>query len=236
MPSYYTEHILKLKQPKLKAPLTDTEINSIVTAFKHLVCKIKKDAVVIKHQKFGYELFRSKADDKYWAYALTFTEPLNPLKPIYKHHWIGNAFIGYGYDTLEETINQTFKMMEQGPTAQTNFRDYLTSWDEEKDRILLGWEEKEWSFEKYQKFQRWYEKNKVKIMAKQIGVKDAEYYNKEINDKNNRSGLAVLLGKMQDPPKRPRSMAVVMRETAKTKEKWDDPKTKKYLVGFMYVN
>ncbi|WP_338989203.1 hypothetical protein [Spiroplasma endosymbiont of Seladonia tumulorum] len=80
-------------------------------------------------------------------------------------------------------------------------------------------------------------KNKVKIMAKQIGVKDAEDYNKEINDKNNRSGLAVLLGKMQDPPKRaPLAMAVVMRETAKTKEKWDDLKTKKYLVGFIYVN
>ncbi|WP_338956446.1 hypothetical protein [Spiroplasma endosymbiont of Polydrusus cervinus] len=233
MPSYYTEQILKLKQPRLKAPLTELEINLIVKAFKHLVCKVKKDSVVIKHHKFGYEIFRSKADDKYWSYAVTFTEPLNPLKPIYKHHWIGNAFIGYGYDTLEVTIDQTFKMMEQGPTSQTNFRDYLSSWDEKKERIFLTWEEKEWPFEKYQKFQRWYEKNKVKIMAKQVGIKDAEDYNKEAS---NKTALAVLLGKMQDPPKRPRAMAVVMRETMKTKQKWDDPKTKKYLVGFMYVN
>ncbi|WP_425380392.1 hypothetical protein [Spiroplasma endosymbiont of Stenodema calcarata] len=236
MPSYYTEHILKLKQAKLKAPLSVNEIETIVKSFKHLVCKISKDAVIIKHEKFGYELFRSKADNKYWSYAVTFTEPMDPLKPIYKHHWIGNAFIGYGYDSLTETIERTFKMMTQGPTSQTNFRDYLDSWDEGKNRIFLTWEEKEWDFEKYLQFQRWYKKNRIKIMAKQVGVKDAEDYNKESNEESKRTGLSVLLGKMIEPPKRPRAMAVAIRETEKTGKQWDDPKIKNYLVGFMYIN
>ncbi|WP_374696504.1 hypothetical protein [Spiroplasma endosymbiont of Polydrusus formosus] len=44
------------------------------------------------------------------------------------------------------------------------------------------------------------------------------------------------MGKMWDTPKRPRVIAVVMWETMETKQKWDYPKTKKYLVDFMYVN
>ena len=232
MVSYYTQRIINMKKAKLKAHLVQDEKQQFIDAFKDLVILIKKDCVVIKHEKFGYELFKSKSDDKYWSYAITFTEPMDPIKPIYKHHWVGNAFVGYGFETIDQTIARTFKMMEQGPTANTQIRDYLVGWDEKKDRIILGWEEKEWSYHDYVHFQKWFKKNKVRIMAKQEGVKDTEDYNKE----SNKTALTVLLGKMQDPPKRPRSMVTIMRKTKETQKDWANPMTKRYIVGFLYVD
>ncbi|AGM25924.1 hypothetical protein SSYRP_v1c03300 [Spiroplasma syrphidicola EA-1] len=233
MPSYYAEQILNMKKDKMKTSLAEKDKTTIINHFKHLVCAVKKDAVVIKHSKYGYEIFKSAVDNKYWTYAVTFTEPINAAKPVYKHHWVGNAFVGYGFETLAEVLEKTAELMQRGPTANVHFRDYLSSWDEQEDRIYLDWEEKEFTYEEYNKFQKWFAKNKIKIMAKQVGVKDAEDYNKE--KEQQKTGLAVLLGKMQDPPRRPRAMAVMIRPTAKNKTEWHDPKLKKYIIGFMYV-
>lgn len=221
---------LNLNNKNVKDKLSEQDQKIIENHFKHLVLVKAKDNIIIKDTRYGFELFKSKLDHKYWVYAIKFQEPLNYQKPKYQHVWISDAFIGYGEEQLKALILKVENMMQSGPTGNTHFRDYLVGYDPFKQRIFLDYEPKEWNFKEYDKFQKWFDKNRIKIMAKSKGqLENDDFKNKP------KIGINVLLSKLQDPLKRPKGIVTYFTKGKKTDNDWYHPESKKYIVGFLYV-
>ncbi|WP_342252163.1 hypothetical protein [Spiroplasma endosymbiont of Amphibalanus improvisus] len=213
-------------------PLTKKEQELLVKSFTYKIINRSELKFVIKDCHIGYHLFHSAQDQRYWTKVIVFDEPFNVKKPVFNTKWLGNATVAYGFDTLEEVIEKTNKMMSFGITAKPPINDYLIDWDKKTERIYVDNEPKTYSFDEYLEFQKWFSKNKIRIMSKKKGVK----YFEDLKE-SEKSPMLILRSKSQEPPQRPKPMAVLFEEKKYSKNfDYTDMTKKRYIIGFYIVN
>ncbi|AGR42349.1 hypothetical protein [Spiroplasma diminutum] len=235
-----TKDIIKNSRGEVRANLTEKEIKKILDTFKFKVVKTTQKEVVIKNNKYGFEIYKNSYDNRYWVAASCFEEIWDPKKNNYVNLWVGNSFTGYGFNDFEETLNQTMTMMTKGKTGQIMWRDYVTGWSKQKNRFYAGSVPEKFTFLEYKKIVKWYRENKIWILVKQAKVKDIEDLMEENKEKRKRgesiSAMSMIQAKLLEPPRRAQLIFGYPVENPNYKGKdYVNPENKLYEIGFAFT-
>ncbi|QHX36876.1 hypothetical protein [Spiroplasma sp. BIUS-1] len=232
-----TKEMIKNVRGEVRQKLTEKEIKKIIETFRSKVVKITQKEVVIKNSKYGFEIYRNSTDNRYWVAASCFEEIWDPKKNNYVNLWSGNSFTGYGYHSLEETINQTINMMTKGKTGNIIWKDFVTGWSKQKNRFYAGDEPTQFTYTEYKKIVKWYRENKIWILVKQANVKDIEDLMEE-NKRKRQTGesispMATIQAKLLEPPRRASLVFGYPVKDPNYKGKdFANPENKLYEIGF----
>ncbi|WP_381415254.1 hypothetical protein NPX79_00920 [Spiroplasma endosymbiont of Anurida maritima] len=221
--------MMNLRTKKLKGIIEEEFKKAIIDKYEENVIKLEKDFILLKFGKFGFEIVKSLADNKYWINSIIFIEPFDPKSPKFKQNWIGNSVLSYGFEKVEEVLDKLENLVMFGGPS-TPERDYMFNWIEEKHRIILDWEPEKMTYTEYDNFRKWFEKNRIRIMTKQKDVKDSEDYNSA-----KRTAFTIIMSKIKEKPKRPNSMSVKIFKDPELVDKLDYTKWK-YIVGFLFTD
>ncbi|AKX33891.1 hypothetical protein SLITO_v1c02320 [Spiroplasma litorale] len=220
--------------------LTENEIKIIKSEFKEKVIKSSKTGVVLKESKFGFEIYKNNIDKRFWVVTVCFDELFDPSKVRFTNLWVGGAFIGYGYDYIEDAISKAKNLATSGRTGNIYWRDFVVDWIKDKNRFVTSDEPKKFTYEEYKKIVDWYSKNKVRICVKNQNKKDYEDLMDEAKQKRAKgervSPLIALQAKMIDKPRKAVNIYGYPTKNPKYKGKeYEKPENKLYEIGFSYT-
>ncbi|WP_342268674.1 hypothetical protein [Spiroplasma endosymbiont of Aspidapion aeneum] len=219
--------------------LTKKEIEFLISKFGTKVIKITKYEVILKHLKYGYEIYFNINDNRWWVVALVFNEPYDcsTLKAIkFTTLWSGSSFIGYGMNSLEEVYEKTELLFKTGRTGNIVIREYLYDYNIKTKRIYVYDEPKVLTYEEYKTFSSWFRKNRIDIFLKTYGKQDAEDL-EQINYENKKKGIqdarAVLGMKFAIMPRKSNYIfAYPVPNPKKSKSDLWKPENKFYQIAF----
>ncbi len=234
-----SQKIVKDSKKEARENLQKKDIDVIVNTFKHKVIKINKTEVVIKNNKYGFEFYKNSFDRRWWVTAIVFDEIWNPKKEAYLSLWSGNAFVGYGENTLDEVISRAHTLTTSGRTGNIVWRDFVISWNEQNNRFLAGDKPTQFTFKEYQKIIKWWDANKIRIHVKQEKIKDYEDLMNETKLKKAKgefvSPMVAIQAKLLDPPRKAKYIFgyPVKKKDYKGKD-YANPENKLYEIGFAF--
>ncbi|ALD66697.1 hypothetical protein [Spiroplasma cantharicola] len=234
-----TKARIKMSRGEVRIKLTQEEIQLVLNKFKAKVVKVTQKEVVLKNNKYGFEIYRNGSDKRYWVVATCFEEIWDPKSTNYMNLWTGNSFTGYGFHNFNETLEQTETMMTKGKTGWIMWKDHVIDWNKDTNRFYSGSEPKQFSYNEYKKIVKWYKENKIWILVKQEKVKDIEDLMEENKEKRRRGekipALSTIQEKLLQPPRK--ASLVYGYPVANPNYKGKDyvkPENKLYQIGFAY--
>ncbi|ASP27999.1 hypothetical protein SCORR_v1c02240 [Spiroplasma corruscae] len=236
-----TKDKMKTLREDHRISLKKDEIDLIAETFREKVVRVSPNSVVLKISKFGLEIYKNNVDKRYWVVAICFDELFNPAKLAFTNFWTGGAFIGYGFDYLEETIEKAKDLSNSGRTGNIYWKDFVVDWNKETNRFVTSDEPKQFKYSEYKKIIEWYKQNKVRICVKNKNRKDYEDLMKEVKEKKAKgefvSPLASLQAKMIDKPRKATFVFGYPVEKSDYKGKeYVKPENKLYEIGFAFTD
>ncbi|AKU79470.1 hypothetical protein [Spiroplasma turonicum] len=235
-----TKDKIKTLREDHRLHLKEQEIELIKSTFKEKVIKVNRNSIVLKNSKFGFEIYKNNVDKRYWVVAICFEELFNPQKITYTNLWTGGAFIGYGYDDLDLTLNKTLNLFKTGRTGNIYWKDFVVDWSKETNRFITDEEPKKFTYTEYKKIIDWYSKNKIRICVKNKNKKDYEDLMFEVKQKRANgefvSPMVALQAKMIDKPRKASYIFgyPVLNPNYKGKD-FVKPENKLYEIGFAFT-
>ncbi|AUM62864.1 hypothetical protein [Spiroplasma monobiae] len=235
-----TKEIIKNTRGEVRLKLTEKEVKKILETFRSKVVKVTQKEVVIKNNKYGFEIYRNSSDKRYWVAASCFEEIWDPKKNSYVNLWSGNSFTGYGYHDFDQVINQTITMMTKGKTGSIIWRDFVTGWSKQKNRFYASDTPTQFTYSEYKKIVKWYRENKIWILVKQAKVKDIEDLMEENKMKRKTgepiSAMSTIQAKLLEPPRRASLVFGYPVKDPNYKGKdYANPENKLYEIGFAFT-
>ncbi|QEH62127.1 hypothetical protein SCHIN_v1c09340 [Spiroplasma chinense] len=232
--------LIKNSHKQAREKLKPQEIEKIVKFFKHKVVKINRTEVVLKNNKYGFEIYNNNVDGRWWVAATCHEELWNPRKQNYISFWSGNTFIGYGQATLKETLEKAEELMNYGRTGNIIWKDFAVDWNEKGNRFIASNTARKFTWKEYQKIVKWYDENKIWILVKQQGVVDYEDLMNETKAKKARgekiNPMTSVQAKLLDPPRKAQFLFGYPVKDPKYKgEDYANPENKLYEIGFAYA-
>ncbi|AGR41485.1 hypothetical protein [Spiroplasma taiwanense] len=232
-----TQEVMKTLKNEPHIKLTEEEKIKIMKNFKYKIVKVTNREILIKNSKYGFEIHHNNTDKRYWVITICFEELWNPRKINYINLWSGNSFIGYGFNTLDQCIEETKKLMVSGKTGNIIWKDFVVDWNKETKRFIVADKAKKFTYEEYKKIVKWYHENKIWILVKQEKIKDYEDIMQEAKEKRKNgeqlSPLFEIQAKLIEPPRKANYIFSYPVENPKYKGKdYENPENKLYEIAF----